>query len=229
VPEADPVPGYQFVLGFAKLKGQLGPLMGDPTESEQGNPDNCDTQQLTTTGLAYHRCATDLVGFAAFPDGAMHWASASPAPGLREWTGDQDPPPDALTIIASAPASDVYDPLLATACVAAAPLPSSTCAVGDSLSAQAAIQHPGDTLAVDLSVPSSGLHLTADLVDLPADYDLYLADSSGTIVGESIEEGTTPEHIGADLPGGTYYLYVHSDPGRSVDPQAPFRLLITVS
>jgi hypothetical protein len=203
--------------------------MGDPVEDEHGNPDNCDTQQLTTTGLAYWRCSTNLLSFAAFPDGAMHWASAPPAAGLIEWSGDQDPPADALTVVnATAPATP-DDPPLGTECMAASPLPTTACVTGDNLGAWAALQNPGDTASVVVNVPDSGLHLTADLMDLPEDYDLYLADGSGAIMDESVQEGTTPEHIDASLPAGTYYFYVHSDPGRTVDPQTPFHLQVSVS
>ena len=230
VPEAPaPATGAQFTLGFAQLKVLLGPIMGEPTEAEHGNDDNCDTEQLTTTGLAYWRCATNLLSFAAFPDGAMHWAASPTGSGLIEWSGAEDPPPDALTVINAAQPTEEDDPPLGTACLAAAPLPSVACAAGDGLAAQAAIQNPGDTVSVDLMVPDSGLHLSADLLDLPADYDLYLADGTGAIVGESLQEDTTPEHIDADLPGGTYYLYIHSDPGRVVDPQDPFRLQVSLS
>ncbi|MBV9175109.1 MAG: hypothetical protein JOZ81_34070 [Chloroflexi bacterium] len=219
------------MLGFAQLKDELGPIMGDPTEDEHGNPDNCDTQQLTTTGLAYWRCSTNLLTFAALPDGAMHWAAAPPASGVIEWSGATDPPLDALTVVnANAPTDAAPDdPPLEALCIAASPLPAMQCAPGNALFGQAAIQNPGDTVPVDLSVPSSGLHLSADLVNLPADYDLYLVDASGTIIDQSMQEGTTPEHIEADLPGGTYYLYVHSDPGRTVDPQDAFQLQVHVS
>jgi hypothetical protein len=217
------------VLGFAQLKAKLGPIMGDPTEGEHGNPDNCDTQQLTTTGLAYWRCSTNLLTFAAFPDGAMHWASAPPAAGLLEWTGTEDPPADAWTVANASQPADQDDPPIETDCVAASPLPSMPCAPGETFSGQSAIQNPGDTLSVDVSVPAAGVHVSVDLVDLPADYDLYLADSSGAILGESVQEGTTPEHIDADLPAGAYYVYVHSDPGRTVDAQDPFTLVVSVS
>jgi hypothetical protein len=203
--------------------------MGDPVDSAQGNPDDCDVQQPTTTGLAYASCSSGLLSFAALPDGAMHWGSASPQSGVVEWTGGGDPPPDAVTVLNAAQPSAEDDPPLATDCIAASPLPSVPCVSGNSLTAQAAIQKPGDTISIDVAVPDSGLHLYADLVDLPADYDLYLADSSGAVLAESVEEGTTPEHIDADLPGGTYILYIHSDPGRSVDPQDPFSLVVSVS
>jgi hypothetical protein len=73
------------VLGFAQLKAQLGEPMGNPLENEHGNPDNCDTQQQTSTGLAYWRCSTGLVTFAAAPDGLHHWALVDGR--LVEWTG----------------------------------------------------------------------------------------------------------------------------------------------
>jgi hypothetical protein len=207
--------------------------MGDPTEAEHGNPDNCDSQQLTTTGLAYWRCSSNLLSFAAFPDGAMHWATLPSSAGLVEWTGDQDLPPDAMTVANSAPAAALDDPPLQTVCVAAAPLPAAPCAPGDGVSVSGAIQSPGDTLTLDLFVPSTGsatgVHVAADLTDLPADYDLYLSEASGTVLAASAQEGLTPEHIDADLAAGTYYLYVHADPGRSVDPFQPFKLQVSVS
>ena len=216
----------EFVLGFAFLKGQLGPVMGDPTEPEHGNDDNCDTQQLTTTGLAYWRCSSNLMSFAAFPSGEVHWAWAEP--GLLEWTGpDADPPADAPLIVASG--SDQGDPPLTTECLAAALVPPLMCTHGDSLYAMAVIEDPGDVVTFGLTVPPSGLQVTADLMDLPADYDLYLADDSGTILGQSIEEGLTSEHISVAVNGGTYFLYVNSDPGRLVDARSRFRLQVSVA
>jgi hypothetical protein len=220
---------FEFELGFAQLKSQLGPVMGDPTEAEHGNPDNCDTQQLTTTGLAYWRCSSNLLSFAAFPDGAMHWALSPSTAGLVEWSGDQDPPPDAMTFANSATAVAVDDPPLQSVCLAASPLPAAPCAAGDGISVSGAIQNSGDTLTLDLFVPSAGVHVAADLSDLPADYDMYLSEASGNVLAASAHEGLTPEHIDADLPGGTYYLYVHSDPGRAVDPFDPFQLQVSAS
>lgn len=229
-PVATEVPAaYEFQLGFAQLDSLLAPIMGEPTEAEHGNPDNCDTQQLTTTGLAYWRCSSNLLTFAAFPDGSMHWALSPSTTGLVEWTGDQDPPPDALTVANAAPAPTADDPPLDTVCIAASPLPATPCNPGDSVSVSGAVQNSGDTLTVDLPVSSAGVHVAADLLNLPADYDLFLGDASGAILAASVQEGTTPEHIDADLPSGTYYLYVHSDPGRTVDPVDPFQLQVSVS
>jgi len=240
VPAEEPAPsapGAEFVLGFAQLKARMGPVMGDPVESEHGNADNCDTQQLTSTGLAYWRCSTNVVSFAAFPDGAVHWALSSAVEfGLVEWTGpDADPPSGAATIAAvDAAAEDASggaadDPPFTTQCLAAGSFPTLPCASGDSPFALATIQNPGDTVTFEVNVPQSGERVAAELVDLPADYDLYLVDGSGAIVGESVQEGTTPEQLEFDLPGGMYYLYVYADPGRLVDAQRAFRVEVSVT
>jgi hypothetical protein len=88
-PPPEPTPG--FVLGFADLRTQLGDVMGNPVEAEHGNPDNCDTQQLTTTGLAFWRCSTNIMTFAAFPDGLHHWALVDGQ--VVEWIGPSADPP----------------------------------------------------------------------------------------------------------------------------------------
>ncbi len=204
--------------------------MGDPTEPEHGNADNCDTQQLTTTGLAYWRCASNSSSFAAFPDGKSHWALATSTRGLVEWIGDEDPPPDALTVVVNGVSPVAMDdPPPASACVAATPLPAAPCMPGYSSVVSGAIQNSGDTLSVDLAIASPGVHVAADLHDLPEDYDLYLADESGAILAASEQEGTAPEHIDADVAGGTYYLYVHSDPGRAVNPLDPFQMQVSLT
>jgi hypothetical protein len=81
--------GPTFVLGFATLSSALGDVMGSPVENEHGIQSGCDTQQLTTTGLAYWRCATNAMTFAAFPDGMHHWALINGQ--VLEWFG---PSPD---------------------------------------------------------------------------------------------------------------------------------------
>jgi hypothetical protein len=218
-------PVLQYVLGFAFFKTQMGPLMGDPVELEHGNPDNCDTQQLTTTGLAYWRCASNLLSFAAFPDGQVHWAAVDQ--GLMEWVGDADPPPDAPVIQAAQQGGNPDRP--ATACLAAAQVPSLMCSMDDNPTALGTITETGETNTFHFSVPASGARVTVDLVDLPADYDLYLADASGAILAQSVQEGTTPEQVQMNVDGGDYYLYVHSDPGRPVDPQDPYQLDVSIT
>jgi hypothetical protein len=83
-----------FVHGTATLKAALGPMMGDPLECERVIDAVGDTEQRTTTGLAYYRTSTNAV---AFTNGFDHWALAGR--GVVHWTGDAvDPPPSAETV-----------------------------------------------------------------------------------------------------------------------------------
>jgi hypothetical protein len=58
-------------LGIGQLHQRLGAIMGAPLECEWVNPDNQDTLQHTTTGLAYYRPA---INTPMFTDGQTHWA-----------------------------------------------------------------------------------------------------------------------------------------------------------
>ena len=66
-------PGQQarFVFGIAELHEHLGSTMGVPLECEHVNPENGDTIQHTTTGLAYYRPS---INTQMFTDGQTHWA-----------------------------------------------------------------------------------------------------------------------------------------------------------
>jgi hypothetical protein len=82
-------------------------------------------------------------------------------------------------------------------------------------------------------VPRSGMHVRIDLVDLPADYDLYLfsdqsSDPSLPIAG-SVNSDTTPEVIDRVLADqGTYLVEVVSDPSLPADPEQPYTLIFTL-
>ena len=84
----------QFVFGFAHLKSLLGDKMGEPIECEHANPENGDTLQQTTTGLAFYRKSTNIP---TFTNGWDHWGWS--VEGLLYWTGDAidapgyEPPP----------------------------------------------------------------------------------------------------------------------------------------
>jgi hypothetical protein len=82
------VPGQTpaFVLGFARLRAEVGPAMGEPLECEHGNPENGDSLQQTTTGLAVFEKAT---GRLRFTDGWRHWALVGD--DLLAWEGDAEP------------------------------------------------------------------------------------------------------------------------------------------
>jgi hypothetical protein len=78
----------RFALGFAELKRQVGAPMGDPVECEHTNPDNGDSLQRTSTGLAVFRKRDGQV---SFTDGWRHWA-ITPR-GLVTWEGEAEPAP----------------------------------------------------------------------------------------------------------------------------------------
>jgi len=81
----------RFVQGTAALKAGVGGIMGEPVECERVVDEAGDTEQRTTTGLAYYRARSNI---AAFTNGWDHWALA-PA-GIVHWTGnDLEPPPGA--------------------------------------------------------------------------------------------------------------------------------------
>ena len=77
-----------FVHGLATLKEALGSSMGEPLECERVVDAAGNTEQRTTTGLAYYRAATNT---AAFTNGAEHWALTST--GVAHWTGPELEPP----------------------------------------------------------------------------------------------------------------------------------------
>jgi hypothetical protein len=80
----------QFRFGFAALKEQVGPAMGEPIECEHANASNGDTLQQTTAGLAFYRKATNTP---TFTDGFRHWGLTGS--GLAYWEGSSVDPPGA--------------------------------------------------------------------------------------------------------------------------------------
>jgi hypothetical protein len=211
------------VLGFAFLHQQLGAIMGDPVQNEQTNLDSCDTQQKTTTGIAYWRCATGILSFVADPDGLHHWAWVDGQ--LVEWTGPSADPPAASE---AAPSSvDLTAPW--PACVEPNDGPDSACVLLDGMSLSGFIRETSGTRAYRVDIVDPTAHLLAALTDLPADYDLYLADPAGDVLAQSVQEGTTPEFLDLTVPTGTYYVYVHVDPGRDFDPEGPFWLHLSLA
>jgi hypothetical protein len=75
-----------LAMGFARLKAEIGAEMGEPLECEHGNPDNGDTLQRTSTGLAVFEASTGLL---RFTDGWQHWALIGD--DLVAWEGDDGP------------------------------------------------------------------------------------------------------------------------------------------
>jgi len=78
----------RFVQGAATLKAVVGTDMGEPLECERVTDAAGDTEQRTTTGLAYYRAASNTV---AFTNGWDHWALTTN--GAVRWTGPELEPP----------------------------------------------------------------------------------------------------------------------------------------
>jgi hypothetical protein len=84
----------QFIGGMAALKSVLGARMGEPLECERSVDNLGDTQQKTTTGLAYYRSERNV---ACFTSGWEHWGLVEQR--LVHWAGsDIDPPLDAAVL-----------------------------------------------------------------------------------------------------------------------------------
>jgi hypothetical protein len=94
-PHCQPGEPAKFTLGFADLKEQLGDRMGVPLECEYISPENGDSLQATSTGLAVFQRRAGLL---MFTDGWSTWALLPE--GVVSWTADQAPPPAVARLLA---------------------------------------------------------------------------------------------------------------------------------
>lgn len=78
----------QFSGGFATLYNVIPDQMGSPVECEHAIDTLGNTQQKTTTGLAYY---VKIINLAVFTNGTDHWSVNND--GLLDWTGDSPYPP----------------------------------------------------------------------------------------------------------------------------------------
>ena len=218
-PSALSDPPVALASEFGDLASALGSLIGAPVEAVQtGGGSGCDLEQRTTTGLAYWTCDSGIAGFVAYP-GQRHWASV--AGELFEWLGDSaEMPPDA----------DQYAWPGQTALVCVGPNDSvgDACLVSGSATTAGEIDAAGGNVVYELDLAEPGAAVDLSLTNLPADYDLYLLDPSGSVLAQSVNEGLAPENISTVLPQGAYYVYVHSDVGRDVAPGSLFLLHVTL-
>ncbi|MCA1647721.1 MAG: PPC domain-containing protein, partial [Chloroflexi bacterium] len=212
---------------FASFVDQLTGLAGDPTEIEHGTDGSCDLEQHTTFGVVYWRCDSGLTGFAAAPDGLQHWARSGT--DLMHWAGfTADPPAEAIAVGPEEVSGAIQARRVASTCAPSDLDTLGLCLFPDGALVQDRITQTDGLVGyrVDLAAPAQ---LVADLTDLPADYDLFLADPVGDTLGASMSEDTTPEHISLELAAGTYYLYVHVDAARTFDPNVPYTLGVAIA
>lgn len=104
----------------------------------------------------------------------------------------------------------------------------SACPLTSGSAAQSYIELSGDVDLFRLDVPTGG-QMDLELGDLPADYDLYLADGNGSLLAQSVHEGTATELLERTVQAGTYFAVVQSDPARAVDSSRPYTIRLTVT
>ena len=118
-------------------------------------------------------------------------------------------------------------PIRADACAEPNDAPESACPLADGVSLLGEIgdQRDVDVYRFELAAPGA---VRVELTNLPADYDLYLVDLEGELLGSSVQEQTAPEALELSLPSaGQYLIYVTVDPARSYDPNASYQLQLS--
>jgi hypothetical protein len=106
---------------------------------------------------------------------------------------------------------------------------SAPCPLADGITVLGTIRGQGGRNYFWFGAPQANAHLHVELVDLPADYDLYVfSDQSPDPTRpflQSVTLGLAPEVIDSVLTeAGTYVLEVVSDPGLPFDPEQPYTL-----
>ncbi|HEY3058563.1 MAG TPA: PASTA domain-containing protein [Chloroflexota bacterium] len=103
------------------------------------------------------------------------------------------------------------------------------CPLADGQRFQGAISQQGGRNYFWFGVPVSDMHLRVELLDLPADYDLYIFSDQSPDPTRPFAQSTNldldNELIDAQLTlPGTYLLEVVSDPSLPFDPEQPYTL-----
>lgn len=90
------------------------------------------------------------------------------------------------------------------------------------------MERPGDidVYRVTLDAPAQ---IELQLANLPADYDLYLSDARGAVIGQSAHEDTATEQLQITVQAGRYYVFVLVDPSRQIEPSLPYTLAFTAA
>jgi hypothetical protein len=106
--------------------------------------------------------------------------------------------------------------------------PDAPCALADGSVVSGYIRQQSGRSYFWFGVPERGTRAQIEITDLPADYDLYLFNSTDPDpTASSINEGTTPELIDIMLQDpGVYFVYVVSDPSRPFNADEPYTLTL---
>ncbi len=105
--------------------------------------------------------------------------------------------------------------------------PDTPCPLSDGGVVHGYIKARGGVDYFQFSTQLPGTHAHISLDELPADYDLYLADANAQLIAQSMTSGLAPELIDMNLDTpGDYNLYVVSDPSVDNDPDHAYVLTI---
>ncbi|MFN8637211.1 MAG: pre-peptidase C-terminal domain-containing protein [Chloroflexota bacterium] len=129
-----------------------------------------------------------------------------------------------LGVVLCVAALSVASGVRADACDEPNDTPDKACPIAFNTSVTGTIGSATDVDAYKFDVAQPGTTVIVELTDLPQDYDLYLANARGGVLGQSVREGTGPERIQLTLAAGTYYVYVQVDASRYVETDAPYTL-----
>ena len=150
-----------------------------------------DSLWISTTSTTNSKAITGLVASTSYQ---FQVQTACTSTGTSSWTTSAT-----FTTIATV-CQSTYDNTTNGAITGAAVIPFNTNTTG-------LINIAGDVDFYKFSITKAGT-ITLTLTTLPADFDLYLVNSSGTTLSSSLITGTTSETINYTAAKGTYYAKV---------------------
>jgi len=151
-----------------------------------------DSLWTSTTSTTTSKAITGLVASTSYQ---FQVQTACTSTGTSSWTTSAT-----FTTIASTICQSTYDNTTNGTTSGAAIIPFNTNTTG-------LVNVAGDVDFYKFSITKAGT-ITLTLTTLPADFDLYLVNSSGTTLSSSLKAGTTSETINYTAAIGTFYAKV---------------------
>ena len=99
--------------------------------------------------------------------------------------------------------------------------PESACPLGAGSAVESFVERAGDVDLYRLEVGEAS-RVQVELTRLPADYDLYLTNADGGVIGRSFQKGTADERLQLIVLAGTYYVRVAANPSGEPDAARPY-------
>lgn len=101
------------------------------------------------------------------------------------------------------------------------------CPFAEGVVVRSTLSAPSDVDMFRITVGAGIDEIRVELFDLPADYDLYLTDARGRVLGQSVHEGTAAESLQLGVQPGTYFATVRADVSRAVVPDQMYTLRLS--